>query len=325
MLRTTLATLATLTLGLLPAALAASESVSLTTNGVTLAGTLELPEGNGPFPVVLIVAGSGPTDRDGNSALLPGKNDSLKLLAGGLAARGIASVRYDKRGVGASTAPGLQEADLRFDDYVNDAAAWLDMLGADTRFHSVGVVGHSEGSLIALVAAQKANVPKLRVGAVVSLEGAGENAADLILTQLRANHNNPPELVAEAQKIVAELRAGRTVAQVSPVLNSLFRPSVQPYLISWFAYDPARQIAALKVPVLIVQGESDLQTGVRDAQLLKAAQPAARRLLVPGMNHVLKEVGNDMALNQKAYSDPSLPLAPGLLHPVAEFLKANLK
>ena len=317
MLRTALATL---TLGLMSAALAAGEPISLSTNGAALAGTLELPSGGGPFPVVLLVAGSGPTDRDGNSALLPGKNDSLRLLAEGLAARGIASVRYDKRGVGASTAPNLREADLRFEDYVNDAAAWLDKLNADARFHGVGVVGHSEGSLIALAAAGEA-----RVGAVVSLEGAGQNAADLILTQLKANPNNPPELVAEAQSIIGELRAGRTVAQVSPALNSLFRPSVQPYLISWFRYDPAQQIAALGMPVLIVQGESDLQVSVQDAQFLKAARPAARLLIVPGMNHLLKEVGNDVALNQKSYTDPSLPLAPGVLDAVADFLKANLR
>ncbi len=317
MLRTALTTL---TLGLIPAALAASEPVSLKLSGVTLSGTLELPSGNGPFPAVLIVAGSGPTDRDGNSAAIPGKNDSLKLLAEGLAARGVASVRYDKRGVGESVAPDLQEADLRFEDYVNDAAAWLDQLSADSRFRGVGVVGHSEGSLIALVAAGKA-----QVGAVVSLEGAGQNAADLIPMQVEANPNTPPELVAEVRRVVAELRAGRPVAQVSPVLNALFRPSVQPYLISWFAYDPAQSIAALKVPVLIVQGESDLQTGVGDAQRLKAAQPAAQLLLIPGMNHVLKEVGSDTALNQKSYGDPSLLLAPGVLDPVADFLKANLK
>src|SRR5690606_11236335 len=126
------------------------------------------PAGGAPSPVVLIIAGSGPTDRDGNSPLLPGQNNSLRLLAEGLAQRGIATLRYDKRGIAESANAELREADLRFNTYVDDAAALLSRLHDDARFSRVSVVGHSEGALIAVMAAQKA-----AVDAIVSIAGAG--------------------------------------------------------------------------------------------------------------------------------------------------------
>lgn len=299
-------------------AFAASEPATLKLGGVTLSGTLELPSGNGPFPVALIVAGSGPTDRDGNSAQGL-KTDAYKLLAQGLAARGIASLRYDKRGVGESVT-NQREQDLRFGDFVNDAGAWIKKLQADPRFSKVGVIGHSEGALIGLLAAQKTNA-----AAFVSIAGPGENAADSIIGQLRANPNNPPALVAEGVRITNELRAGRMVAQVDPLLAALYRPSVQPYVISWFRYDPAQEIARLNVPTLIVQGDRDLQVSVKDARKLGAAQPKAELVIVEGMNHVLKGVGDDAALNRRSYADPTLPLAPGLLDAVSAFLLRTLK
>lgn len=290
------------------------ESLALQTPTGTLYGTLEWPEGAARPPVALIIAGSGPTDRDSNSPLLPGKNDSLKLLARALAARGIASVRYDKRGVGESRT-AQRESDLTLDTFVNDAERWVTRLREDPRFGPLSIVGHSEGALIGLLAA-KVTAP----AGFVSVAGPGENLADTLTRQLHANPNNPPALLQEADAAIAALRAGHPVAQVSPVLAPLFRPSVQPFLISAFRYDPARTLAGLRVPTLIVQGDRDLQVTLEDARLLQAAKPDARLLIVPGMNHVLKKVGDDLALNQRAYSDPSLPLAPGLAEGIADFV-----
>jgi pimeloyl-ACP methyl ester carboxylesterase len=301
-------------------ALAASEPVRLETPTGALHGTLELPEGQGPWPVALVVAGSGPTDRDGNSAALRGRNDSLKLLAEGLARGGVASLRYDKRGVGQSLAPGLKEEELRFEAIADDAAAWLERLRADRRFHGVAVIGHSEGSLVGLLAAREG-----RADAFVSLEGAGRRASDLLRTQLEAPAAGlTPALLEESRRIVAELEAGRTVASPSPALAALFRPSVQPYLVSWFRYDPAAELAALGVPALVVQGTTDLQTSVADARRLAAAREDASLVLVEGMNHVLKRAPADPRANLATYTDPSLPLAPGLLEPILAFLREKL-
>lgn len=311
-----------LTLSLIGSALAASTPTALTVGKLTLHGTLETPDTPAPWPAVLIVAGSGPTDREGNSAGFPGANDSLKQLAQGLARQGIASVRYDKRGIGQSvptTGPALREEDMVFGDFVNDASAWVRQLRGDQRFAGVGLVGHSEGALIALAVANSTSV-----GAVVTLAGPGENLAGVVARQVRANPANPPELVAEVNRILAELRAGRRVTSVPPILAALFRPSVQPFLISAIQYDPARLIGTVRVPVLIVQGERDLQVTPDDARRLAAADPQAELRLIPGMNHVLKQVGNDLTLNQRSYGDPTVPLSPALLPVLVPFLKTSL-
>lgn len=290
----------------------AAEDVALEIPGGTLRGTLLVPTGAEQPPVALIVAGSGPTDRDGNSPLLEGRNDSLKLIAEGLARRGIASLRYDKRGVAGSAGALASEADVRFGDFVSDAVAWLELLAADERLGDRIVIGHSEGSLIGMLAAEEAGA-----SAFVSVAGPGRSAADVLRTQLAAQL--PAPLLEEAADVLAALEAGETVDEVAPELASLFRPSVQPYLVSWFAYDPADAIARLEMPVLIVQGTTDIQVGVAEAELLAAADPDAELVLVEDMNHVLKEVpeGDDPFAS---YGDPTLPLADGLVDAIAAFV-----
>jgi len=289
---------------------APGDTIDLATPNGTIAGTLLLPA-TCPCPVVLIIAGSGPTDRDGNSPLLPGANNSLKYLAEALAAKGIASVRYDKRGIGASRA-AMQggEAELRFDDYVDDAAGWLAKLRADHRFTTVSVVGHSEGSLIGMIAARRA-----KADAFVSIAGAGRRAGAIIHEQLAARV--PPELLAAADRTIAQLERGETPDSAPPALGALFRPSVQPYLISWFKYDPAAEIAKLTIPTLIVQGTTDIQVSVADAKALGAAQPKATLVIVDGMNHVMKSVPADQAAQVKSYGDPTLPVVPQLVDAIA--------
>lgn len=287
--------------------------VSLPVRGGALGGTLETPAGSGPWPVVLIIAGSGPTDRDGNSPLLRGRNNSLKYLADGLAARGIASLRYDKRGVGASAGLVKLEADIRFDDMVSDADAWVRWLRADHRFTTVTVAGHSEGSLVGMLAAKDAGAD-----GYVSIAGAGRPAAVILREQLAPQLS--PELLTQADTFFARLDRGEQVDSVPPKLWVLFRRTIQPYLISWFKHDPARDIAALHVPVLIAQGTSDVQVDTLDAHLLAAAKPNARYLLIPGMNHVLKMVGSDTALQRDSYGDPALPVAPALVDAIAELV-----
>ncbi len=291
------------------------QEVTLTVPGGVLHGTLSLPAFDGKVPVVLLHAGSGPTDRDGNSAMLPGHNDSLRMVADALARAGIASVRYDKRGVGASTMAGVREADLRLDHYIDDATAWLRQLRADPRFSRIVMAGHSEGAQIAAVACAKAPAD-----ACILIAGAGSGLDDILRAQLKPRL--PADLYAQNERILLALKRGELVGDVPPALLSLYRPSVQPYLISSLSIDPRAAVAALRMPVLILQGTTDLQVSVADAQALSAAAPAARLVIVPGMNHVLKVTGGDRAQQMPSYSDPQLPLAPALVEALAAFVRA---
>ncbi|HLK63829.1 MAG TPA: alpha/beta hydrolase [Bryobacteraceae bacterium] len=291
---------------LLSGALFAAEPVSLDTGTGVLYGTLELPTVKAPYPVVLIIAGSGPTDRDGNSSLIPNQNNSLKMVAEALAARGIASLRYDKRAIGESKAAAARESDLRFEMYVNDAAKWGEYLRKDSRFGALVIAGHSEGSLIGMLAAQK-----LQANGYISIAGPGEGGGEIILKQLR------PQLPADSMKLVEaavkSLEDGHTVDPIPPGMEGLLRASVQPYLISWFRYDPAREIAKLKMPILILQGTTDIQIKVADANLLHDANPAAKLVVIEGMNHVLKLVPAVQKEQLASYGDPSLAVAPKLI------------
>ena len=250
-----------------------------------LAGTLLLPDSPGPWPAALLIGGSGPTDRDGNNPLVPARIDNLKRLAQALGARGVASLRYDKRGVGASSYPGLSEDALRFEHLVDDAVALAGCLAADTRMGRVVLVGHSEGALIAALAADAAHAQ-----AVVSIAGAGSRASALMRRQM-ADHL-PQDISAPAFAALDALEAQQPVEEVPDELFLLFRPTVQPYLMSWFRHDPPAVLAELHVPVLLVHGSADPQLGVEHAQWLQAGKPDARLEIVQGMDHLLS-VGGD--------------------------------
>lgn len=300
-------------------ALAASREVTLTVPGARLGATLSTPDGLPNPPVALILAGSGPTDRDGNAPPALKSNAYLKL-AEALNTLGVATLRPDKRGVGASTAADPREEAVTFDTFVQDARAWMGWLRAQKTFGKLVLIGHSEGSLVGLVALQDAPAD-----AFVSLAGLGSPYADTLRRQLRANPNNPQALLDESDRILTELSAGRRVSAVSPLLAPLFRPSVQPFLISAFKYDPAALIGKLKVPTLIVQGDRDLQVTVQDAQMLAKAQPGAILLVVPGMNHLLVDAPADVPGNLATYTQPGLPLSPAFLDGLGSFLNGALK
>ena len=297
-----------------------AQPITLKTATGDIFGTLVVPLGSGRHPVVLIIAGSGPTDRDGNSpaAVAPGKTlhtDSYKLLATALAAKGIASVRYDKRGIAASASAmaGMKESDYRLDMGIDDAAAWIKMLRADPRFTKVVVVGHSEGSLLGMVAAQRVSADGF-----VSLEGAGRPAADVLREQLLAR--GVPAAMFES--ILDTLSAGKTVDSTPPALAALFRPSAQPYLISWFRYDPAAELRKLPYATLVIQGTHDVQVSAKDASLLATA-PRAKLLTIDGMTHVLKTGPADAATQATTvYSDPTIPIVPEVASAISAYVNS---
>lgn len=287
--------------------------VEVQVEGGMMSGQLEIPDGQGPFPLMVIIAGSGPTDRNGNSIALPGKNNSLKMLAEDLAKEGVASIRYDKRGVGKNMSLASREEDLRFDHYIDDAAAWVQLAKEDARFSNVGIIGHSEGSLIGMVASQKADADVF-----ISIAGAGRPIDEVLLEQLQAQL--PANLLKESTDILEKLKQGQQVKTVSPELQSVFRPSVQPYMMSWLQYDPAEQLQKLNKPILLVNGNTDIQVPVKDAELLHEAKKDSELLIVDKMNHILKEAPADREGNIATYSNPDLPLANGLIDGIVKFL-----
>ena len=271
-------------------------------------GTLLSPKGENQPPLAILIAGSGPTDRDGNQALF--KNNSLKYLAEGLAQKGIATFRYDKRVIAQINKATVQEEKMTFEDEVNDALLVVNHF--KDKYKKIILIGHYEGSLIGLLVAQKVVVSKF-----VSISGAGNSSATLIEEQIG---KNAPQLKEESQKIISQLRKGELVENISPYLAPVFRKSVQPYLISWFKYEPAKEITKLQIPILIVQGTNDLQVEDKEVQLLKEAQPKAQLLLIEGMNHVLKKV-NTLEENQLSYLNPDLPISGELVEGIASFIK----
>ncbi|MBW8355313.1 MAG: lysophospholipase [Pseudomonas sp.] len=286
--------------------------VSLDTGHGELYGSMLLPKSAQPVPVVLIISGSGPTDRDGNNPD-GGRNDSLKRLAWVLAKHNIASVRYDKRGVAASLAATPDERNLTLDAYVADAVAWGKQLKADPRLGQLIVLGHSEGALIASLAA-----PQLDAAGVISISGTARPVDQVLRQQL--SYRLPPALMVRSNELLDSLKAGQIDNDVPPALQVIFRPSVQPYLITLFREDPAAAFARLKMPALIIQGSNDIQVSVDDARVLKAAKPDAQLTLIDGMNHVLRIVPNDLKRQLASYKDPQLPLAAELGRSIISFI-----
>lgn len=277
-------------------------------------GTLLVPKTKKVIPVVLIIAGSGPTDRNGNS-MAGISAQPYQLLAEGLAKNDIASLRYDKRGVGKSVIEGMKEDSLRFDDYINDAIAWVELLSKDKRFSKVVILGHSEGSLIGMVAAQSS-----KVHSYISLAGAGRRIDEVIVQQLK-DQKQPENIIKEITDMFEVLKEGKKIENPNPMYFSLFRPSVQPYMISWLKYNPQAEIKKLTKPILIVQGNTDIQVAESESLLLKNANPKATYLLVEKMNHVLKSSTLDRTENIATYSKADLPLADGLVSGLVKFIK----
>ncbi|MBU87106.1 MAG: alpha/beta hydrolase [Flavobacteriaceae bacterium] len=287
------------------------EEITLKTKTGDIKGSLLVPSSSKKASVVLIISGSGPTDRNGNNPIMI--NNSLMMLANELKKNGIASVRFDKRGIGESKNSGLEESDLRFENYVNDVKGWIDLLKESNRFSEIIVLGHSEGALIGMIASQKIEVEKF-----ISVAGAGNSAGDIIREQLKAQ---PPVVLNQSLPIIEKLENGETVENVPQMLYALFRPSVQPYMISWLKYNPQIEIAKLNKPVLIIQGTTDIQVSVSDADKLALANKKAKKQIIEGMNHILKEAELDRQKNIQTYSMPDLPLKKDLIEFIVKFIK----
>lgn len=285
------------------------ELVSLKGEALSLYGSLLLPNANATSTLAIIIAGSGPTDRNGNNMYMV--NDHLKKLAQAIAKEGIATFRYDKRSIGESKSDKINETNLRFTDYVEDAKVWIAFFRKDKRFTKIVIIGHSEGSTIGALASTAAD-------AYVSIAGPGRKADEVLKEQLKAY----PNIYGSAEKIMDSLNQDYDVKQVPGALMSVFRPSVQPYIKSWFKISPIAAVQALSIPILILQGSSDLQVGVKDAELLASANKNARLTMIPKMNHIFVEINGDEQANKDSYTNASLPISSSLSTAIVQFIKA---
>ena len=259
--------------------------------------------------LAIIISGSGPTDRDGNNAAL--KSDYLKLLAEGLIQNEISSFRYDKRGVGKSIGNLKNSSDIKFSDYVSDAITIINHFKGSKKFKKIIVIGHSEGALIGIIAS------KSIADLLISIAGAGKDYLTLIERQL---FFQPSYIQSLSSPIIEKLKAKKLVDSVPPILNSLFRPSVQNFLIEVSSYNPAIEIAKLNIPVLIIQGNTDIQIEVNDAQILHKAAKISKLEIIDGMNHVFRQASENRLLNLQTYGNPDLPIDKSLVNIISDFI-----
>lgn len=274
-------------------------------------GTLILTDTLENMPLVIFIQGSGPVDRNGNIPMA--KNDGIKKIAHQLAEEGIASFRYDKR-IFKMDKLGITEEDLRFGDFVTDANSVIDYFKNDERFENIIVAGHSEGSLIGILAVREKDIDGF-----ISLAGPARPIDEIIIEQLA---KQSAELSANARSAFDEIKTNGQTTNYSPYLESIFRPSVQPYISSWMAFNPSEEIAKLDVPVLIVNGSFDLQVDVMDAELLKKANPEAELVILENMNHIFRKIEGENLENTKAYNEPGRELHPELIPVLVEFIKS---
>ena len=278
--------------------------------GVQLSGTLTLPaHAHGDMPLVIIIAGSGPTDRDCNGQGF--KSDAYKKMAAQFALNGIATFRYDKRGVGKSIVANMKEEDLLFSQSISDAQSVIANFEKDTRFSKIIIAGHSEGSLVGMMCAQANHK-------YISIAGVSKQAHDLLKIQLKGKLG---DLEKSTFLKLDSLANGQDIACDNPMLMSLFRPSVLPYLKSWFKINPVDEIKKVKCPILIINGTKDLQVAEINAQSLKEANPKSTLLIVPDMNHCLTEIASDKQEdNLASYNKPELALSKKMIDSMILFI-----
>lgn len=276
-----------------------------------LKGTLSIPITK-TSTAILLIAGSGPTDRNGNNAL-GFTNNSLKMVAHALTNAGYAVLRADKRGIAASKEAIENQMSVRFEHFVEDAKNWLQLLSEEGYKHLI-VAGHSQGSLVGMMAAQDNE----NVVGFISISGLAEDAGEAIVRQLGAQS---PVLAEDARVNIDSMKAGHTVKKFNLYLISLFGPAIQPFLKSYISYSPIEEIKKLHIPVLIINGTTDIQIPESEAESLKEAYPMADLLIIEGMNHVLKDAPADPATNMATYNNPDLPLSDGLMSGMIKFIQ----
>jgi uncharacterized protein len=287
--------------------------VSIKTFSGSISGSLVTPKNaTGKIPVVLIIADTGPTDRNGNNEKAGISGNTYKLLANDLGLKGIATLRYDKRLVGESVSLS-KEAQLHFEDYSDDALVLINTLNDDQRFSKIILFGHGEGALVSMIAAY--DQPDVK--AYISAEGEAEMGEKILTNEIKSKSGL---MIDRFKAIMDSLKKGKTTPNVDPSLYYIARPSIQPFIMSWCRYDPIRLIKKTKIPILIIQGSTDLVVAPDNGEKLKKAKSDAVFLNIKEMNHILKEAPADPDKNTATYSNPALALKPEMVTGIVDFV-----
>ncbi|MCU1277558.1 MAG: alpha/beta fold family hydrolase [bacterium] len=296
-----------------PPAGVVEEPFSMDNRGAKIAGVLWLPaKREKAVPVVIVIAGSGPVDRDGNAGGTM-RTDSYRLLAEALAKQGVATIRYDKRGVGESTYSGKLE-ELGFDDFVNDAAALVTMARINNKLAGVYIFGHSEGALAALKLA--AMTP---VEGIISAAGPGRPVGELLREQL--SRQLPPDEMHEFDALMVALKAGKPVQPTSDSLQLLFPPQMTKFERGMLLPDPRPLAKIFRGKLTVLQGDNDAQVTVEhDARPLAASHAGAKLVVLKDVAHTLKRDAHK-GTDQPSYRDPSLPIDPGVVEAVVSTIR----
>jgi len=272
-------------------------------------GTLLVPESVENPPLVIIIAGSGPTDRNGNQSFM--RNDMLKKLAERLSENGITTFRYDKRVV-KQLKTRTFDNNIRFDDFVTDAKSVVTYFKSS--YTSITIAGHSQGSLVGLLATEAG------VNGFISLAGAGNSIDQIILEQIT---KTAPFFTEETKRVLQVLKSGETTTEFPQALGSIFNLEIQPFMINWMQYNPQELIENLEMPVLIINGTKDLQVSATEAQLLKTHKTDAELVIVENMNHLLFEINGDDLVNTKSYNEMNHPIMPEVVEVMVNFIKKD--
>lgn len=273
-------------------------------------GTLQLPESGSSDKLVIFIMGSGDVDRDGNQAT--SRRDTFKKLGNELAAKGIATYRYDKRVI-AMIRQDMDYKSIKFDDFITDAIDAVEYFRKDGRFKNIYIAGHSQGSLVGAVASQN------NVDGFISIAGPSRPVDEAIVQQLESQMG----MGSIAEEAFNTLRKEGKVEKYSLGLASIFNPELQPFMLSWMQYNPSVEIAKLDVPVLVVNGDKDLQVPTSDAIALNSAAKNSEIKIFEGMNHVLVTIEGGDLENAKSYSEPWRELSTGLVDTIATFVQEN--
>ncbi|MEG0466888.1 MAG: alpha/beta hydrolase [Mucinivorans sp.] len=288
------------------------ETVELRSDDCSIQGSLMLPGGYDYKTVALLISKGSDTDRDGNEQIM--RNNALRMVAVALANNGIASLRYDKRGVGSSRYTSYEPNRNNISAHANDVKNLANSLRRDKRFSKVVVVGHGEGSLLGMIAISR-GAP---ASGFVSIDGVGRSFDQVLKDQLAST---PIQMRDIAYEIIDTLKTGKTYQNVPVFLSSFFAPQLQPYLISSMKYNPQLLIRSLKIPVMVVHGDADIVVKVEDARLLAAANSSSRLVVIAGMNHVLKNCPSMERKDQiPTYANPALPISSTLITELVKFI-----
>ena len=288
----------------------ASEELTLFNDSIQLPGTLSFDDRLVSQPLVVFIQGSGNPDRNGNQLDFGVKANYIKQLREALNENGVAFYSYDKRNVTKSNIP-LFIDHFTFQMLVADAKIALDYLKSDKRFNDIILIGHSQGSLVAMLAIDKS------VDKYISIAGPAEPIDETIVRQLNAQN---PEFGKIAKQHFQELKETDSISEVNPFLVSIFSKVNQEFLVSYMKYNPSDEIRNVQIPTLIVNGDKDLQVGVTEAEKLHDNCSVSELMIIDNMNHVLKTVETESD-NQASYYSEDFPLSEDLVSTLVNFIK----